>query len=110
MAITAQEGKKLLEELGEKALLLDVRHAHEYALGHIPGAVLLDNDDIEAGVRHPFLPEDLDRPIIIYCRSGVIAARASEATTPCSNFRRWVIPTSTTWAASLTGPTRLKNS
>ena len=99
MAITAQEGKKLLEELGEKALLLDVRHAHEYALGHIPGAVLLDNDDIEAGVRHPFLP-----PLLF------IAARASEATTPCSNFRRWVIPTYTTWAASLTGPTRLKNS
>ena len=60
MAITAQEGKKLLEELGEKALLLDVRHEHEYVMGHIPGAVLLDNDDIEAGVRQSLLPEDLE--------------------------------------------------
>ena len=36
MAITAQEGKKMLDELGDKVLLLDVRHAHEYEWGHIP--------------------------------------------------------------------------
>ena len=69
MAITAQEGKKMLDELGDKVLLLDVRHAHEYNWGHIPGAVLLDNDDIEEGVKPESLPDDLDHPII-YCRSG----------------------------------------
>ena len=47
MAITAQEGKKMMQELGDKLLILDVRHAHEYEWGHIPGAVLLDNDDKE---------------------------------------------------------------
>ena len=71
MAITAHERKKMLDELGDKVLLLDVRHAHEYEWGHIPGAVLLDNDDIEEGIRPESLPEDLDHPIIIYCRSGV---------------------------------------
>ena len=71
MAITAQEGKKMMQELGDKLLILDVRHAHEYEWGHIPRAVLLDNDDIEEGVRPESLPEDLDHPIIIYCRSGV---------------------------------------
>ena len=30
MAITAQEGKKMMQELGDKLLILDVRHAHEY--------------------------------------------------------------------------------
>ena len=29
MAITAQEGKKMMQELGDKLLILDVRHAHE---------------------------------------------------------------------------------
>ena len=71
MAITAQEGKKIMQELGDKVLILDVRHAHEYRMGHIPGAVLLDNDDIEAGIKPTLLPQDLDHPIIVYCRSGV---------------------------------------
>ena len=71
MLITAEEGKKLLEELGDKVTLLDVRHAPEYEAGHIHGAILIDNDDISGDVMHPKLPKDLNRTLIIYCRSGV---------------------------------------
>jgi rhodanese-related sulfurtransferase len=58
-----------LEEL-QKALaadtihLVDVREPHEYAAGHIPGAL---NMPLSA-----FVPSDLpkDKPVILSCRSG----------------------------------------
>lgn len=71
MRITAEEGKKLLEELGDKVTLIDIRHSFEYEAGHIPGAILIDNDEMSAQAMHPMLPKDLKRPLIIYCRSGV---------------------------------------
>ena len=63
MVIDAKEGKRLMEELGDKVLILDVRH--------IPNAILIDNDEISSTVKHPALPDDFERPILIYCRSGV---------------------------------------
>ena len=71
MVINAKEGKRLMDELGDKVLILDVRHAFEFNNGHIPNAILIDNDEISSTVKHPDLPDDFDRPILIYCRSGV---------------------------------------
>ena len=71
MVIDAKEGKRLMDELGDKVLILDVRHAFEFNNGHIPNAILIDNDEISSTVKHPDLPDDFDRPILIYCRSGV---------------------------------------
>mgnify|MGYP003373347175 CR=1 FL=1 len=34
MRITAEEGKKLLEELGDNVTLIDIRHPFEYARCH----------------------------------------------------------------------------
>ena len=58
-----------LEEL-QKALaadtihLVDVREPHEYAAGHIPGALNMPLSDFD--------PSDLpkDKPVILSCRSG----------------------------------------
>ena len=69
--ISAQEGRQLMQDLGEKLLILDVRHADEFNRGHIPHAQSLDNDEIRSDEKHPQLPQDLQQPILIYCRSGV---------------------------------------
>ena len=57
-------------------ILLDVRTKEEYDAGHIPGAVLLSNEDIQ-GTR-PEILKDLDQPILIYCRSGHRAGLAAD--------------------------------
>jgi phage shock protein E len=53
-------------------LLLDVRTPQEFASGHIPGAVNISLQTLEARLSE--LPTD--RPIVIYCRSGNRSATA----------------------------------
>lgn len=53
-------------EAGTAPIILDVREEHEYAAGHIPGAVLVPIETIESG------PMGLDpnAEIAVVCRSG----------------------------------------
>lgn len=57
-----------------------MRTQEEFAAGHIPGAVLLPVDLIEAKSEEvaKVLP-DKDAEILVYCRSGKRAHRASQA-------------------------------
>ena len=57
----------------EGAMLLDVRGADEYAEGHIPGSV---NIPLQILPLQKGLPEDLDTPLFVYCRSGGRSRRA----------------------------------
>lgn len=61
--------KALQEQLaaGERPLILDVREAHEFASGHIPGARNLPLSTLKQA------PTDLktDAPIILLCASGM---------------------------------------
>ena len=57
----------------ENAMLLDVRGADEYAEGHIPGSV---NIPLQLLPTKKGLPEDLDMPLFVYCRSGGRSRRA----------------------------------
>lgn len=52
-----------------KTLILDVRTREEYVAGHILGAELLPYDRIDAASAKKAIGA-LDRPIIVYCRSG----------------------------------------
>ena len=61
---------------GEELVLLDVRTAEEYAQAHIPGAILLPNEDI--GTARPAQLPVLDTEILVYCRSGNRSAQAAE--------------------------------
>ena len=45
--ITVEEAKKLMDS-EEGCIILDVRTREEYDQGHIPGAVLIPNTEIEA--------------------------------------------------------------
>ena len=58
----------------EGAMLLDVRGADEYAEGHIPGSV---NIPLQILPTKKGLPEDLDTPLFVYCRSGGRSRRAA---------------------------------
>ena len=64
----------LLADKAAKPLLLDVRTEEEYSAGHIPGAILMPYDEIEARFAEP----DKGRPIVVYCRSGRRSAIAKE--------------------------------
>ncbi len=70
------EAAKTLLDNGRELVLVDVRTAEEYAEKHIPGAILIPNEEID-GSRPEELP-DLDATIIIYCRSGNRSKTASE--------------------------------
>lgn len=49
-------------------IILDVRSREEFDQGHIPGAILIPNTEIEAKAAD-LLP-DKDQLILVYCRSG----------------------------------------
>lgn len=77
--LTPQQAKQRMEQ-NDKIVVLDVRTQEEFAAGHIPGAVLLPVDLIEAKSEEvaKVLP-DKDAEILVYCRSGKRAHRASQA-------------------------------
>ena len=73
--ITAEQAHTRMES-GDPVAVVDVRTAEEYAQSHIPGALLLPNEDIGDTV-----PEELpvlDAEILIYCRSGNRSAQAAK--------------------------------
>ena len=65
--ITAEEARKLMDSEKDR-IILDVRSREEFDQGHIPGAILIPNTEIEAKAAD-LLP-DKDQLILVYCRSG----------------------------------------
>ena len=54
---------------GDEALVvLDVRTPKEFAEGHVPGAINISHDELEARLLE--LEADRDRDVVVYCRSG----------------------------------------
>ena len=53
----------------EEALVVDVREAHEYAVGHLPDARNIPLKDLQARVSE--LEPHKDKPLILVCASGV---------------------------------------
>ena len=73
--ITQEEAKKMMAR-DDGHIILDVRRREEYNEGHIPGAVLLPNEEI-GGDRPEILP-DPDQILLIYCRSGRRSKEAAQ--------------------------------
>jgi rhodanese-related sulfurtransferase len=48
--------------------LMDARSPEEYAEQHLPGAINIPFDAVEANAA--LLPADIEKPVVIYCRSG----------------------------------------
>ena len=74
--ITAEEAKQIMDT-GEDYIILDVRTQEEYDEGHIPGALLIPDTEIEA--RAEEILTDKDQLILVYCRSGRRSKLAAEA-------------------------------
>ena len=76
MNITAEEAKEIMDT-EEGYIILDVRTQEEYDEGHIPGAILIPDTEIEA--RAEEILTDKDQLILVYCRSGRRSKLAAEA-------------------------------
>jgi len=72
--ITATQAHTMMKRY-PNAIILDVRTQQEFATGHIPGAILLPDYEIQD--RAGYVLPNHDALILIYCRSG---ARSSSAT------------------------------
>jgi rhodanese-related sulfurtransferase len=63
--------ESLLESLAaadHDVVVLDVRTGAEFAEGHVPGALNIPHDELEARLGE--LGADRDREVVVYCRSG----------------------------------------
>lgn len=70
--VDGAEARRLVEVQG--ALLLDVRTDGEWSSGHVDGATHIPVQDLAARLTE--VPAD--RPVVVYCASGVRSARAVE--------------------------------
>ncbi len=61
--IGAEQAQKLHSEGG---VIVDIRDAHSFAEGHIPGATHLDNHSLPDFIA----AADLDQPLIVSCYHG----------------------------------------
>lgn len=76
MNITAKEAKELMDtETGY--VILDVRNQEEYDEGHIPGAVVIPDTEIENQAEK--ILTDKEQLILVYCRSGRRSKNAATA-------------------------------
>jgi len=74
--LEAVDRDTLLERLrSDDVVLIDVRPEHEYATEHLPGAVSIPLDELEARLSE--LPRD--RPIVAYCRGPFCTFSADAA-------------------------------
>ena len=95
-ALEAVEASELMERLSDgSVIILDVRPKEEYRAGHIPGALSVPVDDLDAALQT--LPKD--KEIVAYCRGPycvfsdevvlALSARGYEASRLTEGFPEW---------------------
>ena len=76
VCITQEEAKRIIDT-EEGYIILDVRTIEEFEGGHIPGAILIPDYEIEE--KAPEQLTDKSQLILVYCRSGRRSKIAAEA-------------------------------
>ena len=71
-----QETAKLMMDLDDGHVIVDVRRQDEYDEGHIPGAICIPNESIVDSM--PSELPDLEQVILVYCRSGRRSKEAAQ--------------------------------
>ena len=72
--IEIEDAEKILKALG--GILVDVRSPQEYEEGHMEGAILIPEYEINKKAKE-MLP-DKEKVVIVYCSSGVRSKKAKE--------------------------------
>ena len=72
--LNIEQFKKIINS--EKVILIDVRTEEEYNKGHINGAILIENYEIEYKIRK--LEISKQDKIIVYCGSGMKSKNAQQ--------------------------------
>lgn len=70
-------GYKNMLARGEKPLLIDTREDHEFAAGHVKGAVHLSRGTIERDIESKY--PDKSTPMVLYCGGGFRSALVAES-------------------------------
>ena len=73
LRIEQLDARAAAERSAEGALFVDVRERSEWDEGHVPGAIHIPYEELRARAHE--LP--LDRPIVLYCASGVRSSLAA---------------------------------
>ncbi len=73
--INAEKAKEMMDA-GDKLIILDVRTQEEYQEGHIEGAILIPDFEIESKAEE--ILTDKNTTVLVYCRSGRRSALASQ--------------------------------
>jgi rhodanese-related sulfurtransferase len=73
----AASPQDVIRLMNQNALILDIRPQEAFAAGHVTGARHMPSDQIaKAGET---LKKQKDKPIVVYCESGPVAASAVRA-------------------------------
>ena len=75
MNITPETAKQIMDT-SKDYIILDVRTQEEFDQAHIPGAILIPNDQINDEAEHVLT--DKNQLILVYCRSGRRSKMAAE--------------------------------
>ena len=75
-SVSMKEGLALMEKSSDY-VLLDVRRPDEFAAGHIPGAIMLTNEEITKEKAEKLL-SDKNQTVFVYCRSGRRSKEAAQ--------------------------------
>lgn len=79
--IGMEDYRKIVDQPGE-AMIIDVREPHEYAAGHVPGAVNIPRGVLEFQIwKHvgsPAAPQ-MAKPLYLQCQSGNRASLAAQS-------------------------------
>lgn len=62
--ISPQQAKTLIDD--QDAQIVDIRDPGSYQLGHIPNALLLDNNNLAQFIADA----DFSKPLVVYCYHG----------------------------------------
>ena len=73
---TDVEGYREMVANGDPAVLVDVREDHEYAAGHVKGAVHLSKGIIERDIEAKY--PDKDTTFVLYCGGGFRSALVAD--------------------------------
>ena len=73
--ITQETAREMMSR-DDGHVIVDVRRQDEYDAGHIPGAILIPNEEI--GTSPPAALPDLNQIVLLYCSSGNRSKQAAQ--------------------------------